>query len=58
MTTRALTLWWGRDAVGTLSVDVHGEMGFAYLPAWIARTDARAISVSLPLREEPYSRRE
>ncbi len=58
MTTRALTLWWGRDAVGTLSVDAYGEMGFAYLTAWLARSDARAISVSLPLREEPYSRRE
>ena len=58
MTTRALTLWWGRDAVGTLSVDAYGEMGFAYLPAWLARSDARAISVSLPLQEEPFSRRE
>ncbi|MBU1287599.1 MAG: type II toxin-antitoxin system HipA family toxin [Alphaproteobacteria bacterium] len=58
MTTRALTLWWGGRAVGTLSVDAHGEMGFAYLPAWLTRSDARAISVSLPLREEPYSRRE
>ncbi|MEQ9436155.1 type II toxin-antitoxin system HipA family toxin [Hyphomonas sp.] len=58
MTTSALTLWWGRDAAGTLTVDAHGELGFAYLPTWLARSDARAISVSLPLREEPYSRRE
>tara|TARA_R110002020_G_scaffold83397_1_gene206591 strand:- start:11499 stop:12752 length:1254 start_codon:yes stop_codon:yes gene_type:complete len=58
MTTRALTLWWGKDAVGTLSVDAHGEMGFAYLPAWLARSHARAISVSLPLQEGPFSRRE
>jgi serine/threonine-protein kinase HipA len=58
MTTRALTLWWGRAAVGTLSVDAHGEMGFAYLTAWLARSDVRAISVSLPLRGEPFSRRE
>lgn len=58
MTTRALTLWWGARAVGTLSVDAHGEMGFAYLPAWLDRSDVRAISVSLPLREAPFSHRE
>jgi serine/threonine-protein kinase HipA len=58
MSVHALTVWWAKDAVGTLSIDQHGDIGFIYLPAWLTRPGARAISQSLPLREAPFSRRE
>lgn len=58
MSVHALTVWWGKDAVGTLSIDEHGDIGFVYLPAWLTRAGACAISQSLPLRQEPFSRRE
>ena len=56
--TRSLAVWWGDHIVGRLVIDRHGEMKFAYGVDWQEAPGARAISVSLPLRSEPFSRRE
>jgi serine/threonine-protein kinase HipA len=39
--------------VGTIE-EVGEETRFTYSPTWLARKDAVPISVTLPLREEPY----
>ena len=56
--TRSLGVWWDDRRVGTLSMDRHGDTEFVYAAEWLGAPDARAISVWLPLRAEPYSRRE
>lgn len=55
--TDALTVWWDRRVVGRLSVDRSDEMQFAYSQDWLADASAPALSVSLPKRAEPFSRR-
>lgn len=55
---RALGVWWDRARVGVLSLDEHGDLGFAYDAAWLADDDRPAISFSLPKRGEPFGRRE
>jgi len=56
--TAVLTVWWGDQTVGALRIDRQGDIEFAYADSWRAASHARAISVSLPLRAEPYLRRE
>ena len=56
--TAVLTVWWGDQSVGALRIDRQGDIEFTYDEAWRAASHARAISVSLPLRAEPYLRRE
>ena len=56
--TAVLTVWWGDRTVGALCIDRQGDIEFTYADAWRAASDARAISVSLPLRAEPFLRRE
>ena len=56
--TNALTVWWDREMVGALRINRHGDTSFSYAETWLRRPSARAISVSLPLRAEPFSRRE
>ena len=56
--TRTLDIWWDGRLVGRLTQDAHGELGFAYCPDWLREEGAPALSVSLPKREEPFSRRE
>ena len=58
MTDRMLAVWWHRDEVGRLTQDSHGDLSFAYSLAWLADPRARAVSRSLPLRTEAFSRRE
>ena len=55
---RALDVWWDGRIAGQLTQDAHGELGFAYCPDWLRREDAPALSISLPKRDEPFSRRE
>jgi serine/threonine-protein kinase HipA len=55
---RNLDIWWNGAVTGRLTQNQHGDIGFAYAPAWRARGDARPLSASLPLRETPFSRRE
>lgn len=56
--TAVLTVWWGDQTVGALRIDRQGDIEFTYADAWRAASHARAISVSLPLRAEPFLRRE
>ena len=57
--SRILDVWWDERLVGRLSQNRHGELGFVYAPEWLAAGDAApALSVSLPKRTEPFSRRE
>lgn len=39
--------------VGTLA-EADGRVTFAYSPEWLARPDAVPVSLTLPLRAEPY----
>jgi serine/threonine-protein kinase HipA len=55
--TRTLDVWWDGRVVGQLTQDQHGELGFAYAPAWLDDEQARPLSASLPKRAEPFSRR-
>lgn len=54
----SLSVWWDGKIVGRLTLDEHGDMGFAYDAAWLANSEARPISRSLPKREVPFDRRE
>lgn len=54
---RALSVWWGERIVGTLIIDPHGDLSFAYRADWIADNTASALSASLPKREEIFKRR-
>ena len=56
--TDTLTVWWGQNIVGALAINRHGDTSFSYAETWLAKPAARAISLSLPLRAEPFSRRE
>ncbi len=49
--TAALGVWWARELVGRLRRD-GDRLAFAYDRGWLDR--GRAISVSLPLREEEW----
>lgn len=56
--TQTLSVWWDGAVVGSLSVDRHGDMSFAYSDAWLDNPERPGISMSLPKRGEPFSRRE
>ena len=55
---RALDVWWGRRLVGQLALDRNGALGFSYAPEWLNDEKAQPLSVSLPKRAEPFTRRE
>jgi len=55
---RVLDVYLNANLTGRLTQDDHGELGFCYDAAWLNRADAMALSVSLPLRAEPFARRE
>jgi serine/threonine-protein kinase HipA len=56
--TRTLDIWWDGRLVGQLTQDQHGELGFAYAPAWLDDEATQPLSASLPKRAEPFTRRE
>ena len=57
--SRVLNVWWDERLVGRLSQNRHGEPGFIYESEWLEAADsAWSLSTSLPLRTEPFSRRE
>jgi len=41
------------EPVGTIE-ELEGDVGFTYSREWLERADAVPISVTLPLRPEPY----
>ncbi len=55
---RQLDVYLRDRLVGMLSQDNHGDIGFCYAPEWLGSSFAIGISQSLPLRSEPFSRRE
>lgn len=56
--TASLNVWWDKSRVGVLSIDSHGDTEFTYAQSWREASGARAISVSLPLQAETFSRRQ
>lgn len=56
--TTSLSVWWDDRIAGTLSIDRHGELGFAYAEGWLDDPALTPLSQSLPKRPEPFSRRE
>ncbi|MEN9308910.1 MAG: hypothetical protein RL173_2842 [Fibrobacterota bacterium] len=51
---RSARVWMDREAVGTVSELSDGTCRFVYDATWLAKPDALPISVTLPLRSEPY----
>ena len=51
-----LAVWLFADHVGTLAL-VDGRLNFCYVPGWLSRPDAIALSASLPLQAEPFEDR-
>ncbi len=41
------------EPVGTIE-ELEGDVGFTYSREWLERADAVPISVTVPLRPEPY----
>ena len=52
--TRILDVYLHEKKAGLLTQDDDGQLKFAYAPDYLAQQDAPAISVSMPLGEEPY----
>jgi serine/threonine-protein kinase HipA len=50
-----LNVTWDGELVGHLAPEAGRGMSFRYAPAWLSSPQARAISLSLPLREEPFT---
>lgn len=55
---RTLDVFLNKHACGHLTQDDHGAISFAYLREWIGRPGALPLSQSLPLRPEPFTRKE
>ena len=51
-----LEVWLFSDRVGRLAL-LDGRLHFCYAPDWLSRTDAIALSASLPLQGEPFEDR-
>jgi serine/threonine-protein kinase HipA len=58
MTLRVLNVWWDGRLVGQVTQNVHGELGFAYAPEWLADGQAPALSASLPKIGDSFNRRQ
>lgn len=55
---RQLDVYLNADLTGHLVQDDHGNLSFEYGEAWLAQDRAVPLSISLPLRSEPFNRRE
>lgn len=51
-----LKVWLFSESVGTLTL-VKGRLNFCYSPDWLSRSDAVALSASLPLQAESFDDR-
>lgn len=58
MTDKHLNVWWDGLVVGQFTQDRHGDIAFAYAPQWLEGDAPRPLSASLPLRADPFNRRE
>jgi serine/threonine-protein kinase HipA len=55
---KTLNVWWEDRLVGQLLIDEHGELEFVYGKDWLKWHGAHPISQSLPLKPEPFNRRD
>ena len=55
--TRILNVYLHETMAGSLSQEGDGTLTFAYALEYLAAQDASAISISMPLREEPFADR-
>ncbi len=55
---RVLHVWWDGVLVGQLTQSRYGELEFSYADAWLRDESAQPLCVSLPKRDEAFSRRE
>ena len=55
---RTLDVYLHRHLVGQLVQDEHGQMTFNYVASWLQNPAAIALSNSLPLRDQRFSRNE
>ena len=56
--TRILDVYLHQQKTGKLIQDDHGQMLFSYAETWLNSNNAMALSHSLPLREEQFTRNE
>jgi serine/threonine-protein kinase HipA len=52
---KTLGVWMNGIQVGELSMSAAGSLAFGYHPDWLTTPGARPISLSMPLRHQPYS---
>ena len=57
MTARTLVVWWERRVAGTLALDRHGAMRFAYDDGWLSDDATPSLSLSLPKRSQSFPSR-
>ena len=55
---RFLDVYLNTDLVGQLEQDNSGTLRFRYDASWLGSTKAFPLSVSLPLQDAPFNRRE
>jgi serine/threonine-protein kinase HipA len=55
---RTLDVYLHQSQVGQLAQNDHGEMSFSYGESWLVNAQAVPLSHSLPLRREPFPRKE
>ncbi len=51
---RRLGVWFNGIPVGDWTIDARGEHGFRYVDSWLGHSEARPISLSIPLTETSY----
>ena len=51
--THQLDVWLFTKPIGTLTL-INGRLSFAYMPDWLQRPNAMALSCSLPLQTAPF----
>jgi serine/threonine-protein kinase HipA len=56
--TATLDVYLHADLVGHLVQDDHGQTLFQYSPTWLATANAFALSLSLPLQQEPFAEKQ
>ncbi|MDA7674769.1 type II toxin-antitoxin system HipA family toxin [Akkermansiaceae bacterium] len=56
--SRELKVYLGNSKVGRLLQDDSGDLSFTYDSTWLDSGEARPLSASLPLKKEPFHRRE
>lgn len=52
--TQTLGIWMNGLRIGLLTKDANGGLTFHYVSEWLTTPGARPISLSLPLRHQPY----